>query len=82
MTHLTEIVGYKKLSDEQFSVLIRCCGNASTDHWHTMTFVADQSQREINLNLERDKVAARHQAAVEGEGVAIALMGHTQDHDV
>lgn len=80
MPHTTEIVEYKKLSNGQFSVLIRCCGNSSTDHWHTMAFVADPIQREQNLNAEREKVAMEHEAAITGEAAALGLMGNKQEH--
>ena len=80
MSHSTEIVGYKKLNDEQFAVCIRCCGNASTDHWHEMKFTADPIQRAANLDAERDKVVSRHKAAISGESIAIELMGSVKEH--
>lgn len=79
--HTTEIVEFRKINDEQYSVLIRCCGNSATDHWHTMAYLADKTQRMANLDVERQKVAERHAAAIEAHAEAIDLMGDTQEHD-
>jgi hypothetical protein len=65
MSHSTEIVEVKKLSNGQISALIRCCGNASTDHWVTMAVevAADSEERKAYLESERQKVADQHEAS-------------------
>lgn len=64
MSHTTEIVKYEKLSNAQFSVVIRCCGHEDTDHPHTMAFLADPVQRAANLAEVHKFVAAQHEAAL------------------
>lgn len=69
MAHTTEIVEYKKIANGLVSALIRCCGSASTDHWHTMavSVAADPVTRAASLAPQRDFVAAQHEAAIQSE---------------
>lgn len=69
MAHTTEIVEYKKLSNGLVAALIRCCGNASTDHWHTMAvqIASDPVARKASLDPKREFVAAQHEHALLSE---------------
>jgi hypothetical protein len=69
LSHTTEIVEYKKISNGQVSCLIRCCGNASTDHWHTMavSVASDPVARAASLAPQRDFVANQHEQANKAE---------------
>ena len=79
MAHTTEIVEFKKISNGQFSYLIRCCGDQSTDHWHTLGVnVAD---RIASLQVAREYVAAQHEKSLEITNEAATLAGQTVTHD-
>lgn len=82
MAHSTEIVEYKKLNDENVAFLIRCCGNASTDHWHGMhiSVAADATRRKESLDRERQSTADRHELAIKSEEGALDHIGDVQDH--
>ena len=77
MSHQTEIVGYKKINNGQFAVCIRCCGNASTDSWHTMAanVMADPKKRKDSIKAARARTAKAHGDALKAEEAAIELMG-------
>lgn len=80
MTHTTEIVQYKKLSNGQFSYCVRCCGNQSTDSWHTLDFSGDPAERARALDAARQRVASEHDAAVKAEAEILEQMGKTEEH--
>lgn len=69
MPHTTEIVEYKKLSNGLVAALIRCCGNASTDHWHTMavSVAADPVTRKASIEPKREFVSQQHEQAILAE---------------
>lgn len=69
MSHVTEVVGFKKLSSGKFSLMIRCCGNPSTDWPHEMTAedVADDEKRFASIGEARQKCAELHEAAQQAE---------------
>jgi len=64
--HTTEIVEAKKLSNGLVAAKIRCCGDASTDHWHTMAVqvASDPDARKASLDPQRQFVADQHEAAL------------------
>lgn len=83
MAHTTEIAEFKKLNNGQVAALIRCCGSASTDHWHTMavSVAADPIQRAVSLSIARDFVAAQHEASLQAEsGLIDDVMAAPQEH--
>lgn len=69
MSHTTEIIEYRKVSNGQVAARIRCCGNASTDHWHTMavSVASDPAARAASLGQQRDFVATQHDQAIQAE---------------
>ena len=77
MNHQTEIVGYKKINNGQFAVCLRCCGNPSTDSWHTMAaaVMASPKARKESIKNARARVAKEHEDALKAEEAAIELMG-------
>lgn len=66
MPHATEIVEVKKLSNGQVAAKIRCCGDASTDHWHTMAVqvASDPDSRKASIDPVRQFVADQHEHAI------------------
>lgn len=67
MTHTTEIVEYKKLSDSEFAVLIRCCDPCAECkdhaeinyqcktchlHWHTMHSSVVVDPVKMNVSIQ------------------------------
>lgn len=80
--HTTEIVEFKKLSSGQMSALIRCCGNASTDHWHTMAVevAGDPTSRKASLGEARETIAIQHEAAIQAESGLLDEVGVSQEH--
>jgi len=82
MSHQTEVVGYKKLSNGQVSVCIRCCGQESTDSWHSMlvAVAGDPAKRQASIDEARTRVAEEHELAQKSEQAAIELMGEKKDH--
>lgn len=73
-THTTEVVSYQKLSNGQAAVVIRCCGNASTDFPHTFSFTGDAAQRAQNLQSAHGQCAQQHQAQIDSDAGLPALM--------
>jgi hypothetical protein len=82
MSHTTEVVKYEKLSNGQFAVTIRCCGNASTDWSHTMAaeVAADPERRAASLAEAKQSCAALHQHALDAEAGLIQEMGKITEH--
>jgi len=55
-THTAAIQEAKQLSDGQVAVRIRCCGDATTDSWHTITLTGGTPQAEIEA-WEGDRIS-------------------------
>ena len=83
MTHTVEVAQYKKLSNGQVSLCLRCCGNASTDHWHTMdvSVASDPEKRAASLEPIRAFISQQHDAAIKAEAGALAELGNISQHD-
>lgn len=83
MSHTTEIVKYEKLSNGHFAVVVRCCGNASTDWSHTMAaqVASDPHKRSASINEARQKCADLHDHAIKAEHALIEEMGSQQKHE-
>jgi hypothetical protein len=77
MTHTTEIVEWKQVNDGQFSVMVRCCGDASTDSWHTMAanVVTDDARRQESINAHLAFVSGNHEAALRAAVKLADLVG-------
>lgn len=82
MAHSTEVVEYKKLSNGQFSVKIRCCGNASTDWTHTMAadVAADSVKRATSIDAARVNASNLHEKAMLAENALLDEMGKVVVH--
>lgn len=82
MAHETEVVAYKKLSDGQFSVCVRCCGDEIHDSWHTVdaTIMLDPVKYSASLDAHRDRVATNHEVAIQAEEIAKKLVGQKKAH--
>lgn len=80
MSHKTEIVDYKKLANDQFAVLIRCCDDHL--HWHTMhsSVVIDPQKMADSIGWARNLAAENHEASVRAEEKLKAMIGETVDH--
>jgi hypothetical protein len=85
MPHSTEIVEVKKLSNGQVAAKIRCCGDASTDHWHTMAVqvASDPETRKASLDPQRQFVAEQHEHAIKAaEGLLGDVAADPIKHDI
>ncbi len=82
MTHTTEIVAYKKLSNGQMAVVIRCCGDASAEWTHTMAaaVLADPAKRSASIDAARQLAVKAHQERMDAEAAAVELMGEQVEH--
>ena len=82
MSHQTEIVGYEKISNGQFAVYFRCCGNALTEYRHTMagTVMADPKKRKASIKAARLRTAKEHDDALKAEEAGIEIMGKKETH--
>lgn len=80
MNHTTEIVGYEKLSNGQFAVYIRCCGNASTEYRHTMagSVMASPQKRKASIKGARLRAVEEHENSLKAEAAAVELMGEKE----
>lgn len=60
--HTTEVVATQKLNNGQIAFCIRCCGNPSTDHWHTMAapVAADPDKRKASVDEQHTFCAQQH----------------------
>ena len=84
MKHTAEVVEYKKLSNGQFSVLIRCCANPSTDSWHTMAaeVLADKKKRKESISSAMLRVAKQHEDAMKASEAGVEMMGESKEVDI
>lgn len=79
--HTTEIIRYEKLSNGQFAVIIRCCGNAGTDHAHTMAVSQSAEDRAKSIAGARAAVAKQHEDAIQAEMHVIGMLGSIETHE-
>ncbi len=81
MTHNTEIVAWERINNGQHRIKIRCCGDAGTDHWHTMNVMTpdgkpvDATQRDANIQKARDFVQKQHEEIQRHAQAMLDLMG-------
>lgn len=85
MAHTTEVVATQTLNNGQISFCIRCCGNPSTDHWHTMaaTVAGDPEKRKASVNEQHDFCANQHalmQKAVADSVLEIGTEAMRKEH--
>lgn len=62
MKHDPGVVEVKEINDEQVAYRIRCCGEASTDSWHTMSVHEDHADL---LNAAKARVQKTHEAKMQ-----------------
>lgn len=79
--HTTEIIKYEKLSNGQFAVIIRCCGNAGTDHPHTLPVSQSAEERAKSIADQRALVAKQHEDSIQAEAHAMSLIGSVETHE-
>lgn len=70
LDHQAAVIATKKDADGAISVLLRCCGDASTESWHTFYVQSSTSEAEVrtwllgvmqrvqDLHLAHDKASA------------------------
>ena len=95
MPHQTQIVEYRKLSDSEFAVLIRCCGECEQCkspasggkctchlHWHTMhaSVINDPARLEGSLSWAHSSAAQNHAAAVRAQAALEEAIGAVISH--
>src|ERR1700743_3784612 len=77
--HVVEILEYRKLSDGQFAVLGRCCGDDMHRSWHTMgsPVVIDADKMNSSINWFTDRIANQHEAPLQADVALQSLIGTT-----
>jgi hypothetical protein len=78
-SHAVELLEYRKLSDGQFAVLGRCCGDDMHRSWHTMgsAVVVDADKMSNSISWFTDRIANQHEAAMQADAVLKTLVGTT-----
>ena len=76
MAHVAAVVEKKKLSDGQIAVCLRCCADATTDSWHTLSITAESTPADLTAWLDSRKAAveALHQAHQDADAALQNLM--------
>jgi hypothetical protein len=68
MTHTPEVLETKEINDEQVAYRIRCCGDVTTDSWHTISVLCptteDPRTHEQQLEERKADVATKHEAKI------------------
>lgn len=85
MSHITEVVAIQKLNNGQISVCVRCCGNPSTDHWHTMAaeVCGDTNRKQESIAFAHKYCAEQHAFMDKAMAEAVLEIGTLkQEHDV
>jgi len=59
MSHKAEVIEVKELTDEDVAYKVRCCGDKSTDSWHSAKITADHT---ASLDAHTQRVAELHAA--------------------
>lgn len=81
MSHITEISGYRKLSNGQFCIDVTCCGV----HQHPHTVLADAvdtpEKRDASIEYARNDAAKKHEAAIQAEKNLLGEVGKTVEHE-
>lgn len=81
MPHNTEIVAWERINNGQHRIKIRCCGDAGTDHWHTMNVMTpegkpvDKANRDANIQKAQDFVQAQHEEMQRHTQTMLDLIG-------
>lgn len=83
MAHTVEVVKYEKLSNGQVAMTLRCCGDQSTDHVHTMAVSVASNVASLKASLDPQRVflANQHQSALDTQVVAMGEIGNVTTHD-
>ena len=82
MTHTTEIISTKQLSDEAVSVRVRCCGNPATDSVLTIYGVGKITEKQLtaDINKHHDRVATKCHGMQSGRALLNAMVAKTKTH--
>ncbi len=80
--HIAEAIRYRHVADGAVAVLARCCGDSSTDSWHSFYDVAKMSDEDITKEVQEhvQRKAEHHAAVHRSEGfIRTLLKGDTAD---
>lgn len=75
MTHAAKQIHIKELSDGAIAVHMRCCGDESTDQWHTLYVKPETTEREISDFLAYAKTSCERMHAARCKARAIIEKG-------
>jgi len=83
MSHVTEVVKFEKVGQQQWAVTIRCCNDPRTDFSHTMgaAVMADAENKKASLAAAHAACAKNHEAVLKAAADAEQLIGESQQHD-
>jgi len=69
--HAAKPILVKHDADGAISVLVRCCGDASTDQWHTLYVKASTSSEEVKefVGYAKSRCEAQHGARMRARAI-------------
>lgn len=78
--HSTEIVDYVQLSNNQFAIVLRCCGEH--EHRHTMDALVINDPEKLAASIEwaHRETAKNHEAALQWQQRLEAAKGQKVEH--
>lgn len=59
--HTVKMVEQKEQNDQYVSFLYRCCGDESTDTWHTVALALPEAELEEVTKGFKTKIASQHE---------------------
>ena len=82
MTHTVGVAKFEVRSNGQVAFTLRCCGDMSTDHVHTVavSVASDPVALKASLDPQRAFLATQHQAAIDAQNVALSEIGNVTEH--
>lgn len=75
MKHEAKRIHAKDLNDGSITMLYRCCGDTTTDQWHTLYLRADTTEKEIQDFLANAKASCERMHAARDRARAIIEKG-------
>jgi hypothetical protein len=82
MSHKSEIVAWKQVNDTTIAFLARCCGDESTDSWHTVSnlHTFENAQVEKSVKVHMSNVESKHLAAARVREHIVGLFPDAKEH--
>ncbi len=62
MAHVSKVVEFREVNDENIAYRLRCCDDPMTDSWHTIAVTVDDTEHDTFLATKLEEIAAKHAA--------------------